>query len=206
MDSKELLQTVLTVNELTPLAMSICGPGAIGSIDEQKAAQDANKAAYKQFLQQRPLTLPSKLTRERILDFEASMARHPTAEVGNQDRMPLRHSFAGPIYIREILIPKGMIATGRIHRFEHAIFFMSGDVSVFDEHTGSTRIKAPCHFVSKPGTKRVLYTHEDTIIVTVHFVGEERDTDKIEAMVSAWTYEDYEKGPKCQEIQALSNG
>lgn len=150
--------------------------------------------------------VPSKILRDRILDFEAALAKLPGARYGNQDGMPLTHSFAGPIYVRQIFIPKGSIATGRIHRFEHPIFFMSGDVSVFDEHTGTNRIKAPCHFVSKPGTKRVLYTHEDTIIVTVHYVGDERDIDKIEDIISAWTYEEFEKGPQCQEIKELISG
>lgn len=157
-------------------------------------------------VQQAGQRLPSKILRDKILDFETAMARCPGAKYGNQDGMPLRHSFAGPIYVREIFIPKGSIATGRIHRFEHPIFFMSGDVSVFDEHTGANRIKAPCHFVSKPGTKRVLYTHEDTVIVTVHYVGEERDIDKIEDIIAAWTYEEYEKGPQCEEILQTISG
>jgi hypothetical protein len=141
--------------------------------------------------------------RERILDFEAAMARLPGAQFGNQDRCPLTHSFAGPIYIRQILIPKGFLASGRIHRFEHPIFFMSGDVSVFDEFTGPHRIKAPAHFVSKPGTKRIVFAHEDTIIVTIHYVAEDRDIGKIEDFHMAWTYEDYEKGLPCPKTEDL---
>lgn len=136
--------------------------------------------------------------RDRILDFEAAMARLPGAQFGNQDRCPLTHSFAGSIYIRQITIPKGFLATGRIHRFEHPIFFMAGDVSVFDEFSGPHRVKAPCYFVSKPGTKRIVFAHEDTVIVTIHHVGEERDIEKIEDLHMAWFYEDYEKGLQCQ--------
>lgn len=141
--------------------------------------------------------------RDRLLDFEAAMARLPGAQFGNQDRCPLTHSFAGPLYVRQILIPKGFLASGRIHRFEHPIFFMSGDVSVFDEFSGSHRIKAPAHFVSKPGTKRIVFAHEDTVIVTVHYVSEERDIERIEDLHMAWTYEDFEKGLACPQTQEL---
>jgi hypothetical protein len=146
---------------------------------------------------------PTRSMRDRILDFEAAMARHPDAQYGNQERCPLTHTFAGPIYVRQILIPKGFLATGRIHRYEHPIFFMSGDASVFDEFSGPHRVKAPCHFISKPGTKRIVFAHENTIIVTVHHVAEERDIDKIEDMHMAWTYEEYEKGLPCPDQDEL---
>lgn len=139
--------------------------------------------------------------RDRILDFEAAMARIPGARFGNQeDVCPLTHSFAGPIYLREIFIPKGMLATGRIHRHEHPIFFMRGEVSVFDEFSGLHRVKAPCYFVSRPGTKRIVFAYEDTVIVTVHHVGEERNVPRIEEQHMAWMYDDYEKGLECPEM------
>lgn len=157
-------------------------------------------------LRENPKQEIQRSMRDRILDFEAFMATLPGAEFGNQDRCPLTHTFAGPIYIRQIVIPKGFLASGRIHRYEHPIFFMAGDVSVFDEFSGPHRIKAPAYFVSKPGTKRIVYAHEEAVIVTVHHVGEERDIDLIEDMHMAWTYDDFEKGLACPERPAEING
>lgn len=144
--------------------------------------------------------------RRKIVTFEEAMANFPGARFGNQEDCPLKHTFAGPIYVREIFIPKGTLLTGKIHRHEHPIFLLSGDVSIITEDTGMKRLKGPVHFISPKGIKRLLYTHEDTIFVTVHHVGEERDIGKIEDMLTAWTYEDYEKGIECSETPALSNG
>lgn len=128
------------------------------------------------------------------------MARLPGVKFGNdEDVCQLTHTFSGPMYIRQMIMPKGVLLTGKIHRFEHPIFFMSGDVSVFDEFVGPRRIKAPCYYVSKPGTKRVMFAHEDAVIVTIHYVGEERDVAKIEDWQTVWFYEDYEKGLRCED-------
>lgn len=136
---------------------------------------------------------PSEL-RGKILEFEQIMASRPDARFGNQPDCPLTHRFAGNLYIREILIPKGTLISGRIHRHEHPIFIVKGDVSFVEESLGSRRLKAYFSGVSPAGTKRLVYTHADTVIVTVHEVGEERDLEKIEDMLTAWTYDSYEKG------------
>ena len=141
-----------------------------------------------------------------ILTMEAAMIALPEARFGNQDDCPLTHSFAGPIYTRQMLLPKGYLITGKIHRQEHPIFVLSGDVSVVDEYTGLKRIKGPCYYISKSGAKRLIYAHEDTVFVTIHYVGDERDIDRIENLITTDTYEDYRKGLQCSETKNLSNG
>lgn len=149
-----------------------------------------------------PIETPAQ---KSILDFEALVAQLPGAQFGD-DVGELKHSFAGPLYIREMRIPKGMLLTGRIHRHEHPFFLLAGDLTVFDEFDGGRRIKAPVYFVSKPGVKRIGFAHEDVLMVTVHYVGEERDLLKIEDMETAWTYEEYEKGLECPKTNCLPNG
>lgn len=144
--------------------------------------------------------------RKGILTFEKALAAIPEAKFGDNDSCPLVHTFAGPIYIREIRIPKDTLLTGKIHRHDHPMFLLSGDASIVSEHTGPLRIKGPCHFVSQAGTKRLIYTHEECVFVTIHYVGEERDLSKIEDIVIAPTYEDYEKGLACSESKSLSAG
>ena len=44
---------------------------------------------------------------------------------------------------------------------------MKGEMSILTEE-GIQNIKAPYQGVTKPGTKRAIYTHEECIFITVH--------------------------------------
>ena len=85
----------------------------------------------------------------------------------HSDNFPLKHTFADGLYIREIFMPKGQVITTGIHKQEHPYFVLKGDVSVLTED-GVIRIKAPHQGITKPGTKRLIYIHEDTTWITVH--------------------------------------
>jgi hypothetical protein len=80
---------------------------------------------------------------------------------------PLKHTFADGLYIREIFMPKGQIISTGIHKKKHPYFVLKGDLSVLTE-TGVERITAPYAGITLPGTKRIIYMHEDTIWITVH--------------------------------------
>jgi hypothetical protein len=104
--------------------------------------------------------------RKKILQFETELARCPGAVFGN-DACPLKHTFVNGIYVREITMPKGMLLTSKIHKTEHPFFVLSGECSVLTEDK-IVRIRAPYWGITKPGTKRILYMHEDTVWITVH--------------------------------------
>jgi hypothetical protein len=127
------------------------------------------------------LTLSS--FRDKVQSIEKKLESYPDSVYGD-NACPLKHSFAGDQYIRKIFMKKGLMIVSKIHKHEHAFFVMTGDVSVLTED-GVERIKAPYCGITKIGTKRVLYIHEDTVWVTVHTVGEERDLEKIEERVIA---------------------
>ena len=95
----------------------------------------------------------------------------------------LEHVFTGESYVRKIHMPAGQIIISKIHKTSHPYFIMSGDVSVLTE-SGVERLKAPYNSVTQPGTQRVLYTHEDTVWITVH-VTKETDLEKIEENIIA---------------------
>ena len=80
---------------------------------------------------------------------------------------PLIHTFGDGFYTRNISMPKGQLITTGIHKKEHPFFVMKGDVSVLTED-GVHRIKAPYNGITQPGTKRLIYIHEDTVWITVH--------------------------------------
>jgi len=126
--------------------------------------------------------------RNKILIIEEAMRKIPGAFIGDSDNCPLKHTFVDGAYVREIFMPKGMLITSKIHKFKHPYFVLKGDVSVMTED-GPVRIKAPFAGVTPVGTKRLLYTHEDTVWITVH-VTKETDLDKIENEVIAKSFKE----------------
>ena len=85
---------------------------------------------------------------------------------------PTKHTFAGGCYIREIFNPANMLITTKIHKKEHPFFLMKGKMSILTEN-GVETIQAPHHGVTKPGTKRAIFTHEDCVFITVHATDKE---------------------------------
>lgn len=95
-----------------------------------------------------------------------------------QVEIPVKHHFAHHSYAREITIPAGTLATGKIHKYSQINIIAKGDVSVTTEN-GVLRIKAPYVLVSPPGTKRAVFAHKETVWITVHGT-DETDVEKIE--------------------------
>jgi hypothetical protein len=116
--------------------------------------------------------LPTIPSREQIEALEAELKKLEQVEVRT------RHYFAHGLYAREILIPKGMLLTGRVHKHEHLNIVSQGDITVWTEE-GMKRVQAPFTIVSKPGCKRVGLAHEDTVWTTIHSCVE-TDLEKIE--------------------------
>lgn len=123
--------------------------------------------------------------RGNIMALEAAMAKRADVMV-NFDGM-LRHYFADGLYAREITIPAGMLLVGKIHRTRHICVVSKGDITVVTEE-GMMRLRAPATIISPPGTKRAVYTHEETVWTVFHPT-EETDLDKIEEMFIAPDYE-----------------
>lgn len=101
--------------------------------------------------------------RVRVEQLEAAMF----ASGGPLVEIPVVSRFGGGMYAREVTLPAGIVATGKIHKFEHIVFITKGDISVLTE-TGVKRIVAPATFVSPPGTKRAVYCHSEVVFTTVH--------------------------------------
>lgn len=95
---------------------------------------------------------------------------------------PLTHTFTPGLYCREIFLPMGTLITSKIHKTEHPFVILSGKVAVWSEEDGESVITAPHFGVTKPGTRRVVLSLEDTRWVTFHAV-EETDLEKIEDML-----------------------
>ncbi len=130
--------------------------------------------------------------RDLIMEFEDQLIDLPGSygdpketgrnEVANTIN-PLKHTFADGLYIREIFMPKGQIISTGIHKIEHPYFVQKGDVSVLTDE-GIIRIKAPYNGITKPGTKRLIYMHEDTIWITVHATDKLKPEDVLEDVLA----------------------
>ncbi len=122
--------------------------------------------------------------RERIAALETAMFEAPQVEIET------RHYFSDGIYAREIVIPAGVMLTGKIHAFEHINVVSKGSISVLTEN-GARRIEAPCTFIAAPGTKRVGFAHEETVWTTLHAVPNHiRTPDEAEALLILPTHPD----------------
>jgi hypothetical protein len=120
-------------------------------------------------------------TRENIGKIEVAIGKIPGAMFG--DFCPLEHTFVDGAYVRKITMPKGLLGVSKIHKNTHPYFIMKGEVSVLTEQ-GLVRIKAPYAGITKAGTKRVLYVHEECEWITVH-VTDSKDLEEIESQVIA---------------------
>jgi len=138
-------------------------------------------------------------TRDRILKIEKRLLNKLDVIIGDSDVMPLKHSFAPGIYVREIFIPKGMRLVGKIHKHAHPNFLMSGEVLVLTEGGGKEHLKAPLSMISQAGTKRVVLALEDSVWITIHENKDnETDLEKIEQFVIAKTFEEFEEFMKIE--------
>lgn len=126
--------------------------------------------------------------RSKIMQFEAALLAHPNHMTAADFKTT--HHFAPGIYMRELFIPKGVALIGKIHKTEHLNILSMGDITVWTDQ-GMKRLTASAVVLSQPGIKRVGFAHEDSIWITVHHnPGEERDTDKIEEMLIATSFEE----------------
>ena len=97
---------------------------------------------------------------------------------------PVQHHFAPGAYGREMTLPAGLVVVGKIHKHAHINVISKGRVQVFTEQDGVLELAAPCTFVSRPGTKRVVHVLEETVWTTVH-VTDKTDLAEIEREVIA---------------------
>ena len=106
--------------------------------------------------------------RNKITSLQNQMVEIGGVEGEELNKMnPIKHTFAGGCYIREIFNPAGLLLVTKIHKKEHPFFLMKGKMSILTED-GIKTVEAPHNGITPPGTKRVIFTHEDCVFITVH--------------------------------------
>lgn len=78
------------------------------------------------------------------------------------------HVFTPGLYVRTILMPAGSLLTSRIHKTRHPFVVLAGRAEVYIPGIGTQMIEAPYFCVTEPGTRRLLYIHDDCVWSTFH--------------------------------------
>lgn len=110
----------------------------------------------------------------------ASMAEHPQAEIH------ARHLFTPGLYTRGCRIPKHTLLVTELHLTEHPFVITEGTVWVWSENEGAVIYQAPHIGVTKPGTRRVIWTETEVMWTTFHAT-QETDVEKIGKTILAET-------------------
>ncbi len=100
--------------------------------------------------------------REKITTLEAAMSKCKQVEI-----VPI-HRFANGMYAREILVPKGILISGKVHSTETVSIMSKGSMVIVNEDGSRVEVHAPYTHIGKVGWKRVGLALEDVVWVTVH--------------------------------------
>lgn len=80
---------------------------------------------------------------------------------------PISHYFAPGVYVRQMVLPAGVVGIGRKHRHEHVTLIQKGRVALLLPGNIVQEYAPPDTFTAPPGHK-VFYALEDTVFVNVH--------------------------------------
>lgn len=152
---------------------------------------------YDLLMERRELKIRQENFRKNVVEFEDKVRAIPGAL--GADPFPLEHSFADGLYIRRLTVPAKTLTVTKIHAVNHAFFLQQGTISVLTED-GIKKYTAPFQGITKAGTKRIIYHHDEVIFTTVHST-KETDINKIEVEVIAEDFGDLDD--KLQAINFL---
>ena len=151
------------------------------------------KNILEQIIPDGELTVPE--FREWIFDIENRMNESGRAVDRHTEDcgITVKHTFTPGLYVREIFMPAGSLIISRIHLFEHPFIVSKGRATVYDG-AQLVDVKAPYQGVTSPGTKRILYIHEDTLWTTFH-ITEKKTFEEIDenGVITCDKFEEYEQ-------------
>ena len=88
-------------------------------------------------------------------------------ETDSQIDVPVFHHFAPNVYLRQMDAPAGTLLVTKMHRTEHFLIVLKGTATVYSAD-GLLQVAGPQIIRTMPGTKRVIYFHDDSSWMTVH--------------------------------------
>jgi len=103
---------------------------------------------------------------------------------------PVRHFHTDELYGRWIEIPAGAVFTTYVHKIDHISIALKGHITIIDQDGTKVDVTGPDAFVTKAGTQRVVYVHEDITFMTVHPCTE-KDNNKVKDVLGFKTMDEY---------------
>ena len=167
------------------------GSGADLSVDSSLGALSSNFDL--KLKQDKPLS-----ARESVQHYEDLLLSQPQFDI------PVSHFFGDGVYVRKITLPKGVCATGRIHKYDHISIVVSGDMTVWSEDSGVRRIKGHSVVEVKAGMKRAGIAHEDTVWLTAHKMDRLNPLEIIDFLTVA-SYEEYDEYCRTMSAERLAS-
>lgn len=102
------------------------------------------------------------LPRERVVQIQEALLTLPQADVAKTD-----HYFQGGMYCRRMWIPAGVLIAGKTHKTDHLFIGCSGELVVWGEGPRYL-LRAGDIKKSQRGTKRLVYSLSECVVLTLH--------------------------------------
>ena len=147
------------------------------------------------------LTKKQIKVREAIEAIEAFLmdnSNNPEVAIGDSDIFPLKHTFVDGLYIREMKMDKGSFAIGKLQKNEHLWMLLQGKLTVTTQSSSEEYI-GPCYVKAKPGEKKAVYAHEDSIFVNIY--PNPDNTEDLEKIENTWIAKDYLEYEKFKQLK-----
>ena len=116
--------------------------------------------------------------KEAVIDLPESRDKDSYDETN-----PITHIFGDGFYVRDMSIPTDQFIVTEIHKKENPLFLMKGSCSILTEN-GVEEVQAPWYCITKPGTHRLIITHEYCNFITVHPTEAKNVTDVLEDIIA----------------------
>ena len=103
----------------------------------------------------------------------------------NPDKTSVQHHFTEGLYTRQIFMPAGQLIVSKIHNTQHPFVVSKGAATVWTVGREDYQlIEAPYMGITEPGTRRILFIHQDMIWTTFHPDPDNcRDVEQIEERI-----------------------
>jgi hypothetical protein len=149
--------------------------------------------------------LPSKLSyKDKVEELQEQLLR---GELTNSDAViemnnggkdilypsgsKYNHYFSSGLYVREMFISAGYFGFTGIHKLANPLFLMKGVVWCTSED-GVQELVAPTFVLTEPGTKRVCWVAEDSVVVNVFpNPGGITDLDEMDRIIACTSWDQF---------------
>ena len=123
-------------------------------------------------------------------------ARNEGKDVLYPSTSKYNHYFSSGLYVREMFIGGGCFGFTGIHNLANPLFVMKG-IMWCTTKDGVQELTAPTFVLTEPGTKRICWVPEDSVVVTVHPNPDGiTDLDEMEKIIASTSWDEYGEDKK----------